>query len=112
MDIDYMNGYRIFTFDPVGFPDPPGLNAYLHNNGFKSIWMIDPGVKKDNSYFIYNAGSAGNQWVYNSAMAPYYGDVWPGSCAFPDFTRPQTRNWWANCIPHSWQTGSTASGTI
>jgi alpha-glucosidase len=99
MDIDYMNGYRVFTFDPVGFPDPPGLNAYLHSKGFKSIWMIDPGVKKDNSYFIYNSGSAGNQWVYNSAGNPYYGDVWPGSCAFPDFTRPETRNWWANLYP-------------
>jgi alpha-glucosidase len=96
MDIDYMNGYRIFTFDPAGFPDPPGLNAYLHNKGFKSIWMIDPGVKKDNTYTVYNAGSAGNQWVYNSSMNPYYGDVWPGSCAFPDFTRPETRNWWAS----------------
>ena len=44
MDIDYMNGYRVFTFDPVGFPDPAGLNDYLHNKAFKSIWMIDPGA--------------------------------------------------------------------
>ncbi len=105
MDIDYMNGYRVFTFDPAGFPDPEGLNAYLHERAFKTIWMIDPGVKKDNSYFIYNQGSAGNQWVLTKNNVPYYGDVWPGACAFPDFTRPETRAWWAGLYPSFIATG-------
>jgi len=45
MDIDYMNGFRIFTFDSVGFPDPAGLSSYLHQHGFKGVWMIDPAAK-------------------------------------------------------------------
>lgn len=25
----------------------------------------------------------------------FHGKVWPGACAFPDFTRPETRTWWS-----------------
>lgn len=95
MDIDYMDGFRIFTFDPVGFPDPLGVNTYLHDHGFHSIWMIDPGVKKEPGYFVYDQGTSGDYWVQNSSGNPYYGNVWPGSCAFPDFTMPETRTWWS-----------------
>jgi len=99
MDIDYMDGYRIFTFDPVGFPDPGFVNNYLHEKDFHSIWMIDPGVKYDNNYLIYNEGSAGGHWVRDASGNTYYGNVWPGSCVFPDFTRPQTREWWSSLYP-------------
>jgi alpha-glucosidase len=95
MDIDYMNGYRIFTFDPNGFANPAGLNADLHKLGFKSIWMIDPGVKAQKGYFVYDQGTAGDCWVKRADGSEYNGEVWPGMCAFPDFTSPKTQKWWA-----------------
>ena len=95
MDIDYMDKFKIFTFDPNGFPDPAGLNRNLHELGFKTVWMIDPGVKAERGYFVYDQGSAGNHWVKKADGTEYNGEVWPGLCAFPDFTRPQTRDWWA-----------------
>jgi len=95
MDIDYMQGYRIFTFDSTAFPHPLKLNDYLHSLNFKSVWMIDPGVKKEKGYHIYDQGTAGNQWVLNSSGDPFVGKVWPGECVFPDFTSPATRDWWA-----------------
>ena len=39
MDIDYMDGYRIFTFNPREFPQPQRLNAYLHEHDFKAVYM-------------------------------------------------------------------------
>lgn len=45
MDIDYMDGYRIFTFSPEKFPNPKAVNRDLHLRGFHSTWMIDPGAK-------------------------------------------------------------------
>ena len=57
LDIHYMDGYRIFTFDPKRFPDPKSTNDYLHENGFHSVWMIDPGVKKEPGYFVYDSGT-------------------------------------------------------
>ena len=99
MDIDYMDGYRIFTFDKNGFPDPKGLNQYLKDRGFRSVYMIDPGVKVDEEYSIYQQGSAGNHWVQTKEGKEYNGTVWPGQCAFPDFTRPETQKWWASLYP-------------
>lgn len=96
MDIDYMEGFRVFTFEKKGFPDPAGLNAYLHERGFKSVWMIDPGVKVDSGYKIFAAGSARDVWVKTAAGKDFIGDVWPGACVFPDFTRPETRAWWSD----------------
>ena len=52
MDIDYMERFKIFTFDKIKIPDPKGVNNYLHAKGFKSIWMIDPGVKVEKDYFV------------------------------------------------------------
>lgn len=94
MDIDYMDKYKIFTFDQSSFADPKGLNDYLHSKNFKAVYMIDPGVKKETGYFVYDQGKAGNHWVQKSDGTEFNGQVWPGDVAFPDFTRPETRSWW------------------
>ncbi|MBN2162233.1 MAG: SusF/SusE family outer membrane protein [Pontiellaceae bacterium] len=95
MDIDYMDAFKIFTFDASRFPDPKGLNNYLHDKDFKAVYMIDPGVKAEPGYFVYDQGSKGDHWVKTASGAEYNGDVWPGACAFPDYTRPETRAWWS-----------------
>lgn len=94
MDIDYMDGFRCFTFDPNTFPDPRKLNEELHALGFKSVWMIDPGIKVDPAYRVYAEGKAGDHFLRDSKGEEYHGKVWPGECAFPDFTRESTRRWW------------------
>jgi len=96
MDIDYMDGFRNFTFSPKNFPDPAALNAWLHKRGFKSVWMIDAGVKAgDPRYNVLASGNEKDVWTQDAFGAPYIGKVWPGPCVFPDFTRPETRAWWA-----------------
>jgi alpha-glucosidase len=95
MDIDYMDAFKVFTFDRKGFGDPVGLNAYLHQLGFKTVYMIDPGVKAQPGYPVYDSGSAADVWVHDASGKPLVGSVWPGPCVFPDFTRPETRFWWA-----------------
>lgn len=95
MDIDYMEGFRVFTFNKNNFPHPKQLNADLHAKNFHSIFMIDPGVKADPAYDVYRSGTAQDVWVKDTAGKEYHGKVWPGDCAFPDFTIPRTRQWWA-----------------
>lgn len=96
MDIDYMDGFRSFTFSPSHFPNPRALNDTLHQLGFRSVWMIDPGIKVDPGYFVYDQGTRGEHWVQSADGTPFTGPVWPGSCVFPDFTRRETREWWAS----------------
>jgi alpha-glucosidase len=95
LDIDYMDGYRVFTFSPEHFPDPKATNRYLHEKGFKSVWMIDPGVKAEKGYSVYDSGGRKGVWVKRADGRVFKGMVWPGICVFPDFTRPETREWWA-----------------
>ncbi|RYJ44985.1 TIM-barrel domain-containing protein [Flavobacterium beibuense] len=105
MDIDYMDGYRVFTFDKKRFPNPKGLNDKLHQKGFKAVYMIDPGVKVDENYHIYQSGTKNDIWVKNPDGTEYHGKVWPGDCTFPDFTMPQARLWWADIYKDFLDTG-------
>ncbi|ARN55960.1 TIM-barrel domain-containing protein [Sedimentisphaera salicampi] len=95
LDIHYMDEYRIFTFDPERFPNPKGLNDYLHAKGFKSVWMIDPAPKYEEGYSVYDSGSEIDAWVKNKDGEDYVGKVWPGKTVFPDYTIPRVRKWWA-----------------
>ncbi|MCC6676214.1 MAG: DUF5110 domain-containing protein [Phycisphaerales bacterium] len=111
LDIDYMRGFRCFTFDPGRFPDPAALNAELHRAGFKTVWMIDPGIKAEPGYGVYDEGRSGKgggattHFVRRADGAEYNGEVWPGACAFPDFTRAATRAWWAGLYSDFLATG-------
>ncbi|KAF8380780.1 hypothetical protein HHK36_028274 [Tetracentron sinense] len=98
MDIDYMDGFRCFTFDQERFPDPKSLVNDLHLNGFKAIWMLDPGIKHEEGYFVYDSGSESDIWIQKADGSPFVGKVWPGPCVFPDFTQEKTRLWWAKLV--------------
>ncbi len=93
-DIDYMDGYRVFTWDSVDFPDPEGLLANLHDNGFKVVTIIDPGVKIDEQYSVYSAGVAQDMFIRCADGTLFHGYVWPDDSVFADYTRPEVRAWW------------------
>lgn len=105
MDIDYMHGFRTFTFDPQQFPDPAGLNRFIRENGMHAVWMINPGVKVEPGYFVYDQLMAGDHAVRRADGSVYQGEVWPGMCVFPDFTRASTREWWAGLYADFMATG-------
>ena len=94
LDIDYMDGYRCFTWDMEHFPNPKQLIDYLRVNGFQTVVMIDPGIKVDKNYFVYKQGKENAYFCRRPDGGPMKGPVWPPECVFPDFTHPQVRNWW------------------
>ncbi|KAI3812633.1 hypothetical protein L1987_17344 [Smallanthus sonchifolius] len=98
MDIDYMDGFRCFTFDQENFSNPKSLADDLHVVGFKAIWMLDPGIKHEKGYFVYDSGSEQDIWVQTADGKPFVGEVWPGPCVFPDFTQEKARLWWSNLV--------------
>jgi alpha-glucosidase len=93
-DIDTLDGYRVFTWDPVGFPDPKGLLAELRELGFHAVSIVDAGVKVDEHYSVYKEGVAGDLFCKTAQGDDYENVVWPGMCTFPDFTNPEAREWW------------------
>ena len=96
LDIDYMDGYRVFTWDANRFPDPAGMVRELDELGVKLVTIVDPGVKQDENYAVYTSGRDGDLFCKTFLGDEYRNVVWPGMCAFPDFTNPRTRTWWGD----------------
>jgi alpha-glucosidase len=95
LDIDYMEGFRCFTWNKEYFPDPKRMVSELAEDGFKTIVIIDPGIKIDKEYSVYKEALA-KDYFCKRADGPYMkGKVWPGECNFPDYTNPEVREWWA-----------------
>ncbi len=96
LDIDYMEGFRCFTWSKEHFPDPKRMVKELADDGFKTIVIIDPGIKIDKEYSVFKEGLE-NDYFCKRADGPYMkGKVWPGECYFPDFTNPEVREWWSD----------------
>ncbi|MRN06794.1 DUF4968 domain-containing protein [Lactobacillus sp. 0.1XD8-4] len=97
-DIDYMDGYRVFTWNKDKFTDPQKFIHKLRDQGFRVMPIIDPGVKQDKKYQIYKEGLKKGYFVKNPDGTVYVNKVWPGDAVFPDFGREEVRQWWAdNC---------------
>lgn len=96
LDIHYMDGYRVFTFDHERFPNPDQLITDLREKGIQIVPIVDPGVKKDPEYNVYQEGVYHDYFCKYMEGDIYFGAVWPGQSAFPDFTDQKVREWWGN----------------
>jgi len=105
LDIDYMEGFRCFTWSKEGFPDPCKLSKDLSAQGFKVVVIIDPGIKSDPDYDIYKQGIERNYFCKRADGALMEGDVWPGKCVFPDYTNPEVREWWSSLFKELVESG-------
>jgi len=98
LDIQHLDGYRTFTWDPAAFPDPAGLLAGLAADGFKTVVIADPGLKAEPGWDVYDAAMAGGLALALPTGAAFVGTVWPGPSIFLDFTLPAARALWASRI--------------
>ncbi|GGK11775.1 alpha-glucosidase [Caldalkalibacillus thermarum] len=105
LDIHYMDGYRVFTWHPARFPNAPQLIQDLSQQGFHVIPIVDPGVKKDPSYRVYQEGVKQDYFCRYLEGDIYTGEVWPGESAFPDFTEEKVRKWWGKLHAHYTEAG-------
>ena len=105
LDIDYMDGFRCFTWNKDYFPDPTKMISDLSEDGFKTIVIIDPGIKVDKNYWVYQEGIEHGYFCKRMDGPLMKGSVWPGECNFPDFTNPAAREWWAGLFKGLIETG-------
>ncbi len=98
LDIDYMDGFRDFTWNPSTFADHAGMLSRLASNGFKVTSIVDPGIKSDpgGTYGAYNDGLAKGMFIKGSDGAAVVRKCWPGDAVFPDFSSASTRSWWGD----------------
>jgi alpha-glucosidase len=116
LDIDYMQGYRVFTWDRARFPQPKALSEKLARQGIKLITIVDPGVKhqpvsrsagqitsttpelepQQQRYYVFDEGLQKKFFQYRRNGDLFVPRVWPGEATFVDFTLPAAREWWGS----------------
>jgi alpha-glucosidase len=94
LDIDYMDGFRVFTWDPERFPDPAGMIRRLCEQHFRVVPIIDPGVKLDATYPVYREGEEHGYFVRTTSGSTFEGWVWPGRSVWVDFAQTAACVWW------------------
>src|SRR6266699_2572154 len=116
LDIDYMQGYRVFTWDRARFQDPKALSDKLGKAGVKIVAIVDPGVKyqpvpksaaqitsithelepQQQRYYVFDAGLERNYFQRRKNGDLFIPKVWPGESVFVDYTLPAAREWWGS----------------
>ena len=96
LDIDYMDGYRVFTWNKKLFPDTEETFQGLIEDGFRIVTIVDPGVKAEVGYSIFD--EAQDNFCTTASGRTYFGRVWPGKTAFPDFFKESCQEWWSDKI--------------
>lgn len=95
MDIDYMDNYKVFSVDQKKFPNFDLFIKKMKAKGIKLLPIIDPGVKIEPGYSVYEEGVAGKYFCKEqNGEKDYISSVWPGLVHFPDFLNEKTRAWW------------------
>ncbi len=94
LDIDYMDEYRVFTWDDKRHKDFENELRTLKQDGFKVVTIIDPGVKVDENYSVYKEGIEKDYFVKDEKDEVYVNAVWPGDSVFPSFGEKKVRKWW------------------
>ena len=87
-DIDYMDGYRVFTWNEKDYGDPAETIQELADDGFKAVCIIDPGVKLDPGYEKYDEGIAGDYFAKTPEGEVYVNAVWPGDLSLIHISEP------------------------
>ena len=95
-DIDYMDHYKVFTWDEKTYEPKGKLFESLKERGVKPVTIIDPGTKLEEGYFMHDEGVEKGYFVTDTNGEVYVNAVWPGDSNFPDFGRKEVRKWWAD----------------
>ncbi len=96
LDIDYMDNFKVFTWNEKNYGKPGELFDRIKGLGVKPVCIIDPGTKVEKGYSIDDEGVANDYFAKDKDGEVYVNAVWPGDSHFPDFGKKEVRDWWAN----------------
>ena len=95
-DIDYMDGYRVFSVDEDRFAGFDTLLDEMNQDGVHPVVIIDPGVKIDPEYGVYKEGIEGDHFRQAARWQAIPRSGLARMGAFSRFHRPETRRWWGS----------------
>lgn len=96
LDIDYQDGYRVFTFDPARYPDPRGLMRDAKAEGVRLVPLVGPAIKAEPGFPVYEDARKRDLLVRYDRGDVLVGEVWPTNVVFPDLSREDAQRWWGD----------------
>ncbi|KAJ3433066.1 hypothetical protein M0812_22016 [Anaeramoeba flamelloides] len=110
MDIDHTDGKKYFTFDSRTYPDPKQLSKTVSDKGRKLVAIVDPHIKKENSWELYKEAQSNDYFIKKSdRKTDYEGHCWPGTSKWPDFLNQKVIEWWGSRFSYDKYEGSTSN---
>ncbi|KAI9697516.1 MAG: hypothetical protein M1820_007782 [Bogoriella megaspora] len=106
LDIEYTEEKKYFTWDPMTFPDPIGMQAQLDEHQRKLVAIIDPHIKNTNDYGIKDELISKGLAIKNKDGNVWDGWCWPGSSYWVDCFNPQAIAWWKSLFTYDRFKGS------
>lgn len=94
LDIDYTENKKYFTWNSETYPSPDKLLQYFENKRRKIVAIVDPHIKVDDNYFVYNHCKKENFFVKNPNGSTFLGKCWPGISTWIDFFNPKARKYY------------------
>lgn len=94
VSLDYMHLRQVFSLDPERFPIEKvrELVDHLHANDQQYIVMVDPAIAAVDYDPYHDALDQDVLMKYPNGT--YFGAVWAGTSAFPDWFHPNTTQYW------------------
>lgn len=97
LDIEHTDGKKYMTWHPTNFADPDPMINELNRTGRKLVTIVDPHLKKDEDWEIYQEIVDKSLTVKaKDGKSDFEGDCWPGKSVWTDYTNPEARQWWAS----------------
>ncbi|MBF0344770.1 MAG: DUF5110 domain-containing protein [Nitrospirae bacterium] len=96
MDIDYMDAYKVFTISEQRFKNFEGFVDLMKREGFRLVPIIDPAVKVEEGYNVYDDGVKKGFFCKSARDGLFFAAVWPGFAHLPDFHNNDVRKWWGS----------------
>ncbi len=93
LDIDCLDEYQNFTWNPVTFPNPEQFVREKQEEGIHLIPIVDAAIRKDDANEDYRRGKEKDVFCKGPGGEEFAAYVWPGLCAFPDYFQEKTRKW-------------------
>lgn len=94
LDADYLQDYEPFRINKMRFPDMAGLAGKLRSMNIEITASVNPGIKRDSSYFAHIDGLKKDVFVKYADGSLYTAEIAPSLNNFVDFTQPKARAWW------------------
>ncbi|EEQ89263.1 alpha 1,3-glucosidase [Blastomyces dermatitidis ER-3] len=100
LDIEYTDHKKYFTWDPLTFPDPDGMQKQLDDSGRKLVIIVDPHIKNEANYPVVDELKSKGLGVKNKDGDIYDGWCWPGSSHWIDCFNPAAVSWWSTLFKY------------